>query len=255
MNQPRVAIYSAIYGSYEATAKPLPADLYRAASAHLFTDSTEIFNQARSVGWHAILAPRPAGHDFTPDPANGDPVITRPMLEHKFWKTHPIEAMNSAWIMSDPDEMPDVTIWLDGNMQIKGSGVEFVDRCLAALGEDDWSVMRHPWRDCIYAEAEYTATVCAYRYSPEAIRRQVAAYERAPWSHPRGWGLPATGNMVRRHAEIVQAAGEAWWSHNLQYSHQDQLSLPVVFAEYGDRLRYNYNLPWGELWELIPHGL
>jgi alkaline ceramidase TOD1/glycosyltransferase MUCI70-like protein len=252
MNQPRVAIYSAIYGSYEATAKPLPADLL--CPAYLFTDSEQIAIQCEHVGgWTAIYDTSPYER-FTPDPANGDPALVAPMLAHKFWKTHPLEADFKA--SGDAFGFPaEITIWLDGNMQIKGSGVAFVDRCLAALGEDDWSVMRHPWRDCIYAEAEYTATVCAYRYSPEAIRRQVAAYEAPPWSHPRGWGLPATGNMVRRHTEIVQAAGEAWWSHNLQYSHQDQLSLPVVFAEYGDRLRYNYDLPWGELWELIPHGL
>lgn len=250
MNGPRVAIYSAIYGSYEATAKPLPADL--PYPAFLLTDSEVLAHSAVQMGWCTSAVRTP---DFEVDPANGDPAITRPMLEHKYWKTHPIEAMEAmSW-----DEPVDISIWLDGNMQINGSGQAFVDRCLAALGDDDWSVMRHPFRNCVYAEAEYTATVCAFRYDAAAIRRQVAAYEQPPWSHPRGWGLPATGHMVRRQTPIVQAAGEAWWALNLRHSHQDQISLPVVFREFaapepGPALRFNYNLPWGELWELHPHG-
>lgn len=259
MTATRVAVYTAIFGGYEATAQPLPADLHKVATAHLFTDSDEIFDQARAVGWHGVWTKHAYGL-FEPNPANGDPAITRPMLAHKWYKTHPVAAMESAW-MSNPEGMPDVSIWLDGNMRIKVGGVEFVERCLAALGPDDWSAMRHPWRNCIYTEAEYTATVCAWRYDAAAIRRQAAAYEAA--GYPRGAGLQATGFMVRRHTPLVEAIGEAWWQENLTWSHQDQISLPFVLGHARDNgatafldrgFGYNEDLPWGELWDLLPHG-
>ena len=254
MTTPKVAVYSAIFGSYEQTAKPLPADL--PCPAYLFTDNPVLSPQALDVGWCVMVGDPPP---FEVDPANGDPAITLPMLKHKWFKTHPLAAAEQV----SCDEQVDISIWLDGNMQIKVGGVEFVERCLAALGADDWSAMRHPWRNCIYVEAEYTATVCAWRYSPEAIRRQAAAYEAA--GYPRGAGLPATGFMVRRHTPLVEEIGEAWWQENLTWSHQDQISLPFVLGHARDNrataslndkgFGYNEDLPWGELWDLLPHGI
>ncbi|HET6482266.1 MAG TPA: hypothetical protein VFG35_19845, partial [Actinoplanes sp.] len=95
-----VAIYSAIYGEYEATAKPLPPDSPHII-AHMFTDRHDLAEQARSVGWHAIYSKAPYEHS-TSNPANGDPAIVTPMLAHKYWKTHPVEAMATAWA-SNPE--------------------------------------------------------------------------------------------------------------------------------------------------------
>ncbi len=256
----KVGIYSAIYGPYEATAKPLPPDAPHVI-AHMFTDRDDLAEQARAVGWHAIVDRGPYRR-FDLLVANGDPTIVEPMLAHKWWKTHPVEAMASAWL-SNPGGAPDVTIWLDGSMEIKGTREGFVEKCLAALGDDDWSVMRHPWRKCVYDEAVYSSTLI-HRYDPAAMMRQHDHYLEQ--GHPRGWGLFATGNMIRRQSSVVADVGHHWWGHNVNHSHQDQLSLPVLFRWYEDpitharfvpgatRLRWNANLPWGELWELHPHG-
>lgn len=254
MTATRVAVYTAIFGQYELTAKPLPVDL--PCPAYLFTDAPHIAEAAVSMGWCPFVSEPPS---FEVNPANGDPAITVPMLKHKWFKTHPLGARH---LIGGDGEPVDVSIWLDGNMRIKVGGVEFVERCLAALGPDDWSAMRHPWRNCIYVEAEYTATVCAWRYDAAAIRRQAAAYEAA--GYPRGTGLQATGFMVRRHTPLVEAIGEAWWQENLTWSHQDQISLPFVLGHARDNgataflddksFGYNEDLPWGELWDLLPHG-
>lgn len=241
---PRVAVYSAIYGSYEATAKRLPPDL--PCPAFMFTDRADLPGQAMKAGWSVVESRAPYSK-FTPNPANGDPEIVRPMLAHKFWKTHPAEAM--AVVGCDAD----ITIWLDGSMEIKVGGQEFVDRCLAALGDDDWSVMRHPWRACLFEEAVYSSTLI-FRYDPAAMMRQHDHYLEA--GHPRDWGLFATGHMVRRQNELVEIAGEEWWDENLTWSHQDQISLPWIFQEFGtdQALKWNADLPWGELWHLRAHG-
>lgn len=253
MNRPRVAIYSAIYGDYEATAKRLPPDLD--VPAIMFTDQARIVESGIEAGWKVMVTTAPYGQ-FRANPANGDPAIVAPMLAHKFWKTHPREAFWSIEGEFGVEE-PDVSIWLDGSMEINVPGSVFVDLNLLALGDDDWSVMRHPWRSCVFDEAVYSSTLI-YRYDGPAMMRQHDAYLEA--GHPRGWGLFATGHMVRRHTPLVAEIGVDWWAQNLVYSHQDQLSLPFLFWKYGqspDRghdLRWNTSLPWAQMWNLHPHG-
>jgi hypothetical protein len=241
----RVALLSAVYGGYEGTPKRVPADL--PVPAVMFTDSRDFARAAAAVGWIPAVIKPPVS--FEVNPANGDPAVVRPMLEHKYWKTHPQVAMSCVGLAADVD----TTIWLDGSMEINCSGQSFVDRNLAALGDDDWSAMAHPWRRCVFAEAVYSSTL-VFRYDSAAMLRQHDHY--LEMGHPRGWGLFATGHMVRRHTAQVAALGERWWQHNLIWSHQDQLSLPVLMrraAELGE-LRHNTNLPWAGSWELHPHG-
>ena len=242
----KLALYSAIYGTYEATAKPIPPDL--GIPAIMFTDQESIAVQCeRRNDWTAIYDTT-VYERFEADPANGDPAITVPMLAHKYWKTHPVEAMVKAGLDVD------ASIWVDGNMRITMPGAEWVAKNVAALGDDDWSLMGHPWRGCVYDEHAYTAAVCWGRYSVEAMQRQIEAIEHS--GHPRGWGLFATGHMVRRHTNAVIATSNVWWDHNVKYSHQDQLSLPPLVrlaSEPDVGLRWNMNLPWGT-WELEAHG-
>lgn len=252
----KLALLSAVYGTYEATAKPLPADL--GIPAVMFTDNPGIAEQAPSAGWSVVVTSYPYERFDASDGANGDPAIVTPMLAHKYWKTHPAEAMERAANLVGHDI--DASIWIDGNMRITMPGAEWVARNVEALGDDEWSLMRHPWRGCVFEEHAYTRAVCSGRYSVEAMDRQIAAEPVS--NHPRGWGLFATGHMVRRHTAAVVDVGELWWLDNVQWSHQDQLSLPPLIRMYSEGstfvapvepLRWNANLPWG-LWELQPHG-
>lgn len=249
----KLALFSAVYGIYEATAKPLPPDL--GIPAVMFTDNPAIADQAPSAGWSVVVTSYPYER-FEANPANGDPAVVTPMLAHKYWKTHPAEAMERAADQVGHDI--DTSIWIDGNMRITMPGAQWVQYNVDALGDDEWSLMAHPWRTCLYDEEVYTSAVCWGRYSVEAMRRQINHY-REDWVHPAGWGLFASGHMVRRHTPTVFRVGDDWWNHNVRWSHQDQLSLPVLVRAYSGSavaampLRYNTNLPWG-LWELQPHG-
>jgi hypothetical protein len=172
--------------------------------------------------------------------------IVRPMLAHKWWKCHPDQAVGDLGV--------DASIWLDGSMEIATSGAQFVALNLAALGEDDWAGVRHPWRDCVYSEAEYSATLI-YRYCGPALLEQAEHYRQA-WAHPYAWGLFATGHITRRHSPAALTLGRAWWWHNVHWSHQDQVSLPVLmrYVSAVEGLRFNYNLPWAQWWHLHQHG-
>jgi hypothetical protein len=224
----KIALYSAIYGGYERCARPLPAQL--GVPAYLYTDNPEI----EAPGWEV----RVVRHGIAT--TRGQPSITAPMLAHKWWKTHPALAC--------PDV--DISLWIDGSMELVYP--DYVNRCLGALGKDDWSMVPHPHRTCIYPEAEVSETLW-WRYDPPSIRAQADWY-RDHVAHPPGWGLMATGANARRHTDQVLALSQQWWDECVNWSHQDQLSLPVLLRLWEGRVRYNYNMPWHLWWRLHHHG-
>ena len=221
----RVAIYTAIYGGYE-TPKPLK-DL--GIPAYLYTD-----DPSTSVdGWSTVTVRH---HVAT---LRGSPAVTSPMLAHKWWKCHPHLACPDA----------DVSLWIDGSMEVVVG--DYVERALAALGSDDWACVPHPARSCIYPEAWFSATLA--RYDAPSINAQASFYRNVV-GHPANWGLVATGANVRRHTPEVIELGQQWWDECINWSHQDQLSLPVLLRLSEGKVKWNMNMPWHQWWNLYPHG-
>lgn len=222
-----VELYTAIYGAYDS-AKKAP-DI--GVPCWLYTDSHELADQARTLGWLPFVVP----HGIAT--LKGSAAVTAPMLAHKYWKCHPHRACPHA----------DISLWIDGSMEIVRP--DYVDLCLQALGEDDWSCVPHPARGCIYPEAAFSATLA--RYDAASINAQAAHYIAF---HPANYGLIATGANVRRHTPEVIEVGKQWWIECLNWSHQDQLSLPVLLRLAEGKVRWNMNLPWFQWWHLYPHG-
>lgn len=228
-----VAIYSALYGKYEDP-KPLP-DL--GVPAYMFTDEPDL----AVAGWTTVYCePHPLiDSAMIVDLAKSrsvDPAATEPMMVHKYWKTHPDQALPLA----------EISIWLDASMEVIKPN--FIQLCLDALGTDDWVVVTHPWRNCIFLEADYSATLP--RYDAACLKRQSDWYHEI--GHPLGWGLFATGAMIRRHTPIVKEVSENWWQECVNWSHQDQVSLPVLFR-LAEELKWNTAMPWNQWWENHPH--
>ena len=233
-----VAILSALYGPYEWP-KPVPPDL--GVPALMMTDDPDL----EAPGWTTCVV---TDHLVKLDGYRGelpwtDPAATVDMMRHKFWKCHPHMAFRHAGI---PD--PDVIIWLDASMTITAES--FVDKCLAALGDDDWSVTPHPWRGCIYDEASFSAHLPRYHLLSLALQ---ADFYRS--FHPPSWGLFATGASTRRMTPLVKEIGEQWWHECCRWTHQDQVSLPVLFRLYEEKgLKWNASMPWWQWWHLGEHG-
>jgi alkaline ceramidase TOD1/glycosyltransferase MUCI70-like protein len=223
----KVELYSAIYGAYDSV-KAMP-DI--GVTCRMFTDSPRVAGDAADKGWHPVIV----SHGIAT--LKGSPAVTAPMLAHKWWKTHPHLACPEA----------DISLWLDGSMQIVRD--DYVDLCLKALGEDDWSCVPHPARNCIFPEAAFSATLA--RYDAAAINAQAQHYFQF---HPPNVGLIATGANVRRHTAEVIKVGEQWWDECVNWSHQDQLSLPVLLRLAQGKVRWNMNLPWFTWWYLHEHG-
>lgn len=230
MVSPTLGLYSAIYGEYDhpKTVEKLILD----RSPVMYTDSDTTAAEAVQMGWEA----RVVRHHY--ESSHGDPAIVVPMLNHKYWKCHPEEAL------------PDVetSIWIDGSIEV--TNYEFTANCLRALGSDDWSHVPHPARSCIYPEAYYSATL-TWRYDAESILKQAAHYQNF---HPSGWGLFATGVNIRRHAPHVLLMSDLWWEECLQWSHQDQISLPVLQRLMEDKVPWNTRMTWFQDWFLHQHG-
>ena len=213
-----IGLYTAIYGGYE-TPKKLPDGVV----GNLYTDDPDLI---APPGW--LVHVRDMEHV-----APGDP-----MMQHKWWKTHPGEAMPGF----------DVSLWIDGSMELTAE--DYFYRCLDALGDDDWATVRHPHRSCIYPEAEFSGIL--ERYRGQRMAEQVEFYKNVV-GHPANWGLHATGANARRHTPLVLEISEQWWQECVNWSHQDQLSLPVLFRLHPE-LKWNYNLVWHRDWILHPHG-
>lgn len=216
----KVKLYSAIYGGYD-TVKAVPEHVD--VPCIMFTDDLDTAADAESKGWQPIIVQLPH--------------IPTPMLRHKWWKVNPVAAVPDA----------DITLWVDASMDIIVD--RYVERCVDALGDDDFVTVTHPARTCIYDEAWFSAALP--RYDAPSLHEQIAYYRSI--GHPDRWGLFATGANVRRKSDAIAELGRHWWWENLHRTHQDQVSLPVLMRIMGDRLKWNTNMPWGEWWGIWPH--
>lgn len=115
----------------------------------------------------------------------------------------------------------DFTIWIDGSHEILSES--FVLDCMAATMDAGIALYQHPWRQCIYTEAEASLFLPKYQGLP--IAEQVAAYRSE--GHPEDWGLYATGTMARA-SDVVAPLMESWALELERWTYQDQLSFPVV---------------------------
>jgi hypothetical protein len=215
----RVAIYSALYGSYEP-AKPLSVG--ESTPAYMFTDDPKLTID----GWTVIYEPRPVtleGRDS-------------PMYQAKWWKTHPREALGYS---------ADVAIWIDASITVAPG---FVDKALVWLGSDDWAMCKHPGRGCIYDEA--VVSLSMPRYQGIGVQEQVDYYRQI--GHPANWGLFANGVSVRRLTPAVLNLGYQWWWECATRTWQDQLSMPVL-VRLAEDLKWNTNIVWGDGWSAADH--
>jgi hypothetical protein len=143
----------------------------------------------------------------------------------------------------------DYLIWIDGSVQIKRP--DFVEQVISHIGNSGWTLFVHPDRDCIYDEALASAEMRKYQGLP--IHKQVENYRAE--GYPEHNGLVATGIIGRNpRDDRLRAINEMWWLENVKWTHQCQLSLPVVIWRLGRSFdAINLNLWKNELLEVLPH--
>ncbi len=128
----------------------------------------------------------------------------------------------------------DWSLYIDNTVRLKRSPRELFDEFLAPAASP-LVCFRHPWRHCVYEEAE---AVIEYGYDdPDRVRRQMAFYRHL--GYPANAGLAKNTLLLRRHRDPVLASlMERWHQQVLCHSLRDQLSLnPVAWF---DRFTIDY---------------
>lgn len=118
------------------------------------------------------------------------------------------------------------TIWIDANMEIVSPN--FVEEALRDLGPDGFTLHSHSYRDCLYEEAEFAATMPKYAGQP--LFEQCEHYRRRGF--PRHGGLWSCASMARAKSKALDDLMWDWMAEIERWSLEDQVSFPFVLREH-----------------------
>lgn len=146
--------------------------------------------------------------------------------EPKF-DVHPNRAAKQAKMLPWGYTEAPASIWIDGSFRI--TSPRFAVEALSYA--NPIAQFKHPWRNCLFEESEYSTTL--QRYSDESIliKGQSNLYQNL--GHPEKWGLWATGIIARQHTDQVMDMGFRWFYEVNAWSYQDQISEPFVLKSVG----------------------
>jgi hypothetical protein len=191
----KAAVVTSIYGDYDTLKPVLP-------------------QQGADVEWVLVT-------DRQPD----DPLGWRVIVHQR--GMHPNRAAKYAKLFPwDFTDAP-ASVWIDASFRVVSP--RFVTEALNYA--DPIAQFAHPWRDCIYDEAD--ASIGIPKYAGEPMRPQVHSYRKD--GHPEHWGLWATGVIARKHTDPVRWMSDTWGDLIKEKSFQDQISEPVALRSVGLR--------------------
>jgi len=121
------------------------------------------------------------------------------------------------------------TVYIDASIEIKASVYTF-----AYQWEEDFTLLQHRGRDCIYREAD--AVISMGKDKIDIVYNQIGAYAKDRF--PEHAGLIQTGLLMRRRNKKVDKLCNAWWKEVEKHSKRDQLSFNYVAW----KQRNEYNL-------------
>lgn len=204
----RACLYTAIFGEYDHVRAPVRQDID--CDYVLFTDRP-LASQDTGL-WKVVVL----------DTADLFP--NHPRLAAKFFKivAHRAFALLSALHAGAGLHAYEQIIWVDGSIQITSE--QFARRMLESISANGLAMLNHPYRRCIYREAE--ASLKMTKYTKQPLMEQVAHYRAQ--GYPEKNGLMACTVFARLQRPDVNRIFEDWWEENLRWSFQDQLSLPYV---------------------------
>lgn len=112
-----------------------------------------------------------------------------------------------------------IVFWLDASFYINTDLNEWLQRFTPPI-----SIMKHPDRDCVYAEA--AACIKNKRDKWDVISRQIEKYRDA--GVPKNGGMCASGMMIRLRSKQTIEFCELWWDEIANGSIRDQIAYGYV---------------------------
>jgi hypothetical protein len=139
------------------------------------------------------------------------------------------------------------SLYIDNTIKFKQNPWEMFQR--AKTENYKHFCFRHPWRNCLYDEAEI---IIKYGFDDERrVREQMDHYRQM--GYPPKAGLVTNTVLLRQHNDPdVIRQGEAWYEHVLRYSRRDQLSfnfcarlLQFQYGTFDGEITDNAFVLWG----------
>jgi glycosyltransferase involved in cell wall biosynthesis len=215
--EPRVIVYTCIFGAYEALREPANPD--PRVRWMLFTDDPHVRSDVFDV---VVVTERRSSVRRTSRLPK--------FLPHCYLPPH------------------DVSLYIDGSLMIRDPDVlSFVKK---ALGDADIALFRHHARSNVFEEIEICRNLGLERGEVCTHFEQLYTERGAPEDFP----LFENMLIVRRNTPAVQTCNTAWWNHyGTTGAQRDQLSLALSLHEtglkprpinHGKQVRYNDFVDW-----------
>ncbi len=152
---------------------------------------------------------------ITVDDSRGWTMVSEP-------RRHPHPNHAAKWPKCMPWEYTDApaSIWIDASYRVVSQ--HFARDAMEPA--DPIAQFIHPWRDCLFEEAQASARLA--KYDDEPVLEQAAYYQSLGF--PKGWGLWAAGVIARHHTKEVRDFGQMWLYEIQKWSFQDQISEPFA---------------------------
>ena len=112
----------------------------------------------------------------------------------------------------------DCIIWVDGSVQIKS------ENFVRDFSKEPMTVIKHPWRDCVYDEALRGKDL--RKYPQDKTDRQIQCYRDN--KYPEHNGLYCGTVFAFHRNRATNKIINEWWRQCTVFTMQDQLSLPYL---------------------------
>lgn len=186
----KIVVYTAIFGAYDSLKEPLCTP--DGIKYVVYTDDPDLKSDIWEVRYVA---------------GSGNPA-----LQTRDYKLRPHLYFDEY----------DMSIWVDGSMQITGDLREMLKKYLIG---SSILFFPHMERNCIYDEA--AVVLRNHLAAKEKLVKQLTYYSECGF--PLEHGLVCGGFMARMHKDktVINVMNE-WWEQVNKYSARDQISLPFV---------------------------
>ena len=214
---PKIAVITAIYGNYD-NLKIQKINHKDKVDWYCFTDNKNI----SSDFWKIITTPyhiqnnRDTYKKYKNNYNNINEKKIYNMMCAKYYKakTHEID------ILSDYDYY----IWIDGSIILRPN---FISNIIDIIQKNDYPNLiqfKHSERDNIKDEVKLSVTMD--KYKTQDLQKQYDQYKKD--GYPDSNGLFENTIIIKKKDDSINWLFDEWWIHNLQYSYQDQISLPYL---------------------------
>lgn len=187
----KTCIISAIFGGSDTIREPVPQSCD--CTFIMFTDNPLLKSTRWLINSNNCFPGRP-------------PLYTAKYFKLQAWRRVPLL------------QQFDRIIWVDGSIQIMHHGFT------KTFFDNPMTFIKHPWRDCIYSEANRGKDLI--KYDHKTTDAQIQSYRNVKYPEHNGLLCGTVFGFHRTRA--TNKVMNDWWKQCTEFTMQDQISLPYA---------------------------